>query len=435
MLANANGNNSLTTNIRGYNGATETVTTYKRETVKTTVVGGITTEVSTINDSGTLGNLITYSGGWNRTDMSTQTGQTWLDGQNGVGRGLSNGGSFRTFISVDRINLCRYTTGFTSGINFFANITVPSIYVTANSGEGIFASNSDSSNVYTAIWTNNNGSDGITFGGVGSRITDVKLAANNTAQGVSFGSGRYQEVGSVIGGNNGVGGSNADIRFLSCFNCTVKTATLTNGTVNTGIGIGSNAFNCFVNGGSTAGHAQGVFNFSSGELYLNNFTINETLEVVVSGQGGFVYSNRHDNTDNNSWIFQTGIGEINQQTAVVDSPATTAWRMRPTSSATATAPVLLKLGTVVCAANSLVTVTARMRRDNTGLTMRLVCPGGQISGVTTDVTSDMTAVANTWETVTITFTPTKAGGVDIYAQAFGGTTFSGYVSNLTASQA
>jgi hypothetical protein len=89
---------------------------------------------------------------------------------------------------------------------------------------------------------------------------------------------------------------------------------------------------------------------------------------------------------------------------------------------------------VVCAASSAVTVTARMQRSNTGLTMRLICPGGQITGVSTSVSSDMTAAANTWETVTITFTPTKAGAVDIYAHAFGGSSFSGYVCNLTATQ-
>jgi hypothetical protein len=109
--------------------------------------------------------------------------------------------------------------------------------------------------------------------------------------------------------------------------------------------------------------------------------------------------------------------------------------MRPTSStATATSPLLLKLGTVVCAASSAVTVTARMQRSNTGLKMRLICPGGQITGVSNSVFSDMTAAANTWEMVSITFTPTKAGAVDIYAHAFGGSTFSGYVCNLTATQ-
>jgi hypothetical protein len=198
---------------------------------------------------------------------------------------------------------------------------------------------------------------------------------------------------------------------------------------------GSNAFSNSINGGSSSGHVQGVSLFS-GQLYLNNFTINEATEVFTSSTvPGFVYANRLDDTDNNSWVFQLGIGTVNQQTTVVDSPATTSWRMRPTTTtASATSPLLLKLGTVVCAASSAVTVTARMQRDNTGLTMRLVCPGGQITGVSTDVSSNMTAAANTWETVSITFTPTKAGAVDIYAEAFGGTTFSGYVCNLTATQ-
>jgi hypothetical protein len=170
-------------------------------------------------------------------------------------------------------------------------------------------------------------------------------------------------------------------------------------------------------------------------LYLNNFTINEATEISASTTSGFLYSNRHDNTDNNSWIWQGSLGTVNQQTAVVDAPATTSWQMRPTAvEVTASSPIMLKLSTIVCAANSLVTITARMRRDNTGLTMRLACPGGQIGGVAADVTSDLTASANTWDTVTITFTPTKPGAVDIYAYAFGGTTFSGYVSNLTAFQ-
>jgi hypothetical protein len=434
MLANQNSNTSQTANIRGYNGATETVTTYKRETVETVAAPTATTSVSVVNDSGTAGNLITYSGGWNRTDMSTQTGQTWLDGQNGLGRALSPTSS-QQYVSVDKINFCRYGTGFSTGASSFSFVDVITMYATANTSNGISAGSGSSNITYASIWSNNNGGTGVTSSSSGTKITDVELVANNTTDGISFSSGRYQNVGSVIGGNNGTGGSQGDISFNTCNNIVVETATLTNGISSTGI-VATQSFNCFVNAGSTTGHAQGVFSFATSELNLNNFTINEINEVSASGVQGLVYSNRHDNTDNNSWIWQTGIGEINQQTAVVDSPATTAWRMRPTSGTTSAAiPVFLKLGTVVCAANSLVTVTARMRRDNTGLTMRLACPGGQISGVTTDVTSDMTAAANTWETVTITFTPTKAGGVDIYAQAFGGSTFSGYVCNLTASQA
>jgi hypothetical protein len=96
--------------------------------------------------------------------------------------------------------------------------------------------------------------------------------------------------------------------------------------------------------------------------------------------------------------------------------------------------VTLSLAKVACAANSLVTVKAWMRRDNSGLTMRLVCKGGQIAGVANDVTASVTTT-NAWEEETITFTPTETGVVEITAEAWGGTTFSGWVDDLTISQA
>jgi hypothetical protein len=428
MLANIPNDTSQSTGLRGYNGTTQTVTTYKRETTKTTVAA-FNAVVAAVNDSGTSGNPIIYSGGWNRTDMSTQTGFTWYDGSSGNGIGLQ--ASARSFIQIDRLNFCRYQTGIQFA-STTADITVGSAYMTACQLIGIETGASTSRIDCTSLWANNNG-NGVLFSGIGSTITDVKLASNNGAIGLDF-SGSFHAVGSVIGGNSGTNAATCDIRFNGPFNCTVETATLTNNTTSPAIISSANAFGNYVNGGSSSGHSQGV-TLTSGQLYLNNFTINEATEVGSSAIAGFVYANRLDDTDNNSWVFQTGVGTVNQQTAVVDSPATTSWRMRPTSTtASANSPLLLKLGTVVCAASSAVTVTARMQRSNTGLTMRLICPGGQITGVSTSVSSDMTAAANTWETVTITFTPTKAGAVDIYAHAFGGTTFSGYVCNLTATQ-
>jgi hypothetical protein len=67
--------------------------------------------------------------------------------------------------------------------------------------------------------------------------------------------------------------------------------------------------------------------------------------------------------------------------------------------------------------------------------MKLVCPGGQIAGVSTDVEASVTASANTWEELTITFTPTEAGVVAIEAIAWGGSTHTGYVDDLTITQA
>lgn len=433
MLANLNSYASNNTGIKGYNGTSETVTTYKRETIEVAVASSTTSPVSVINDSGTSGNQITFSGGWNRTDMSTQTGRTWLDGQNGLGYGLSS--VSRSYITIDKLDFCRYYVGYNLVTAGYGNV-LTSLYGNSCSssvlGIGACVAGMDVGDVWA-----NNSNVGVTLNtAIGISINNVKSADNSVGDGVSITSASSCYIGTVKAGNCSTSVNNCGLRFGNSLNCVVGSIDSTNCTFGPAV-IGTNANNCFVNGGSTSGNLYGVRLLSSvNTLYLNNVTIGDTTEVVYTSElAGNVYANRLDDTDGNNWVFAYA-GNVNQQTSVVDSPATTAWKMNPTTvNATASNPIRLKLGTVVCAANSLVTVTARMRRSNTGLTMRLCCPGGQISGVSSDVTSDMTAAANTWETVTITFTPTKPGGVDIYAYAFGGTTFSGYVCNLTASQA
>jgi DNA-binding response OmpR family regulator len=94
-----------------------------------------------------------------------------------------------------------------------------------------------------------------------------------------------------------------------------------------------------------------------------------------------------------------------------------------------------EIAKVAVAANSLVTIKAWMRRTNSGLTTGLRIKGGQIGGVTNDITSYMTAAADTWEQVTLTFTPTEIGVVEILAECYGGSTYTAYVDDLTISQA
>ena len=129
-------------------------------------------------------------------------------------------------------------------------------------------------------------------------------------------------------------------------------------------------------------------------------------------------------------------GLISSATDQRNTASGISWKLQPTSTTLRTSlrPVTLSLAKVACAANSAVTIKAWMRRTNTGLTMRLVCKGGQIAGVASDVVDSMTAAADTWAEQTITFTPTEVGVVEITAEAWGGTTFSGWVDDLTISQ-
>jgi hypothetical protein len=128
-------------------------------------------------------------------------------------------------------------------------------------------------------------------------------------------------------------------------------------------------------------------------------------------------------------------GTVRSQTAVRYTGTGQAWQFSPTSSdRSATFPVREAIAQFAVAAGSAVTITAKMRRSNTALTFGLLVRGYQIAGVDADVTSNMTASADTWETVSLTFTPSEAGVIEVEAVAYGGTTHSGYVDDITVAQ-
>lgn len=423
MLSTRTAELSTSTSTVGYDGTTETVTSYKLETIKTTFAATAGEQVAVINNSGTSGSQIVFSGGWDTTNMSTQNGQTWFDGQNNYGVALY---CLQNYVTFDRLNLCRYYLAIQIGTSF----TVRSLGCNINSMYtcSIFQNSPlYCDNLYVGSLWNTGSYNTIIISGYGIYIENMYVISLGNQ--VSYSNLHYAYIGNLEIRNHSLQPSITASPYL-----TINRLIVTNmGKQSaTSIGFGCASPNIVINGGSTSGNAFGIS--ATAPVYLNNFTINETNEISTSSTFP-IYSNRHDNTDGNNWVFQR-MGTVNQQTSVVDSPATTSWKLSPTNSTNSSyAPVILKIATIVCNANSLVTVTARMRRDNTGLTMRLICLGGQIAGVSSDVYADMTASANTWETVTITFTPTKAGGVSIYAEAFGGTTYNGYVSNITATQA
>ncbi len=417
----------LPQSVRGYMGTTETVSTYKRQPINQ---GAGTTGLiyNPLNDDGTAANPIVYSGGWNRTDMSTQTGETWYDGVNGLGTGYQPVSV--SYNRIDKLNAVRFSLGY----------SVSSQPIRGNSiGLGRFTACGTGINVqwccvFDEIHANNNLTN-INILGNGNKFTTIKNASNGSSPsfaGIYFNSGSNNVINTVVAAHNNL---TRGVNFNTGAGNFIGSLTA-NG--NTGSGVfNTTGYNNLVGSGSTTGNTSAGAINGNGQLYLNNFTINEATEVVSNGFYGigFTYINRLDNTDNNSWVFLVQ-ATINQQTAIVDSPATTAWKLLNNTQAyyTEFSPLRLKIGTIVCAANSLVTVTARMQREDTSLVTQLVCPGGQISGVPSAVSSNMTAASNTWETVTITFTPTKAGAVDIYAQCYGNNV-AAYVCNLTASQA
>jgi len=425
---------------RGYAGTTETVTTYKRETTKTAMAASFFAIVQDMQEVGTVGNLTAYSGGWNRTDMSTQTGETWFDGQNGFGSGLR----CRAFTNCDKINFARYYKGFIDGSAVVYSIG--SMMVANTTDAPISCTGSR----LTATALSAVCSGGAISPGSGAVADTIGRADSTTAgNGITLGSGSY--TGTITQANNNSGngvqaGAVSYIGVITSANGNLSDAGLvtTNyslvGSVsassNAASGIQGSGAGWHVGGGTLSGNGICGVNLA-GFGSMRNMSIDQATEVstpsIYTGQR--VYSEKHDGTANNSQIF-CDVGLISQQASVVHGDATVAWKFSPTNAnLSGYYPLNLSITRLAVAANAEVTVSAWFQRSNTGLSGQLICKGGQISGVASDVVDSISAAADTWEQLTVQFTPTESGVIEIEAQFWGGSTYNGYVSDLSRSQA
>lgn len=394
--------NSQATVGQGYAGTTELVTTYIRKVSE--IPFGTTADQLVVNTTGTAASPIDYSGGWNRTDMSTQTGESWVSGVHGQSNGLSF--TNKSFITVSKLRCSRFGSGFTmagtSNNNSFTDIvgnnckangftttvvTIGTITVSGHTGNNCGTTGMDVDGSYiilSSLVANNNGTTGVRCNMRQGLLTTV-TCKNNGSQGVFFSSASETKIYNLITASNG-----------------------TNGVTNTG-------------------------NIN----YLVNASIAESSEVASASsfQNYIVRSHKHDNTTDNHMIFTDG-GLISSETGADRRTASgMAWKFSPTSTnRSVTYPLMLDGIKIACAASTAVSVFIWVKRSNTALTARLFLRGGQINGAPSDVSASASGIANVYEQLTISFTPTEAGVVDVELQAYGGTTFNAWFDDMTISQ-
>lgn len=441
------------TGFGAYYGTTEAITTYKREAVDRGAMAASTTADNAINDSGTSGNIITFSGGWNRTDMTTQTDETWLRSQNGNGFGLT---VYRTFIEIEKLNFINYNTGIignaTSSDLTFSNISFAGCG-TGFQAIGVYYS---VTSLITAMCTL-----GFYDNSRHSVFTDMTMIGGGAANGIAqlIGSNNVYDTVNVYNlSTNCISfGNTANSLAMDCRLDNLTIIGCPSGLVSVLIyaalrlkgdswtltcTAGGTAIQCYttsdvvVSNVTSSGHGQGIGLNGYGDITAIDCTITDTTPTShnIANVSSAIYT-QNLNASGHSLITLTG-GLAGSTTAERHTASGVAWYLSPTSaSRTATFPLPLSLGKILCAASALVTVKVWLRRTNTSLTIGLVCKGGQIAGVASDVRTNMTAAANTWEEVTITFTPSAAGFVEITAEAYGGTTYTGYVDDMTITQA
>jgi hypothetical protein len=414
---------------KGYYGTSETVNTFKLEPIRTPLQSAAANIVHNINRGfSSFTPAVFIEGGYDRTNMSTQSGISFFDGGNGLGYGLNSAG--RACVNYNKLGFVRYDRLFFQNVSFntFKNFHV--IACTNNFNLPTASQNNKFVNVFCLY---NNIGIAYDFGFNINKFTNCYFNSNNlrgmdlTTANVNVWNNCYWNNNGSNGMLNAGGGANNTWNNCSFIN-NQSEAYRTQATSSNDI------FNNCITSGNALPAGNGIFSFG-GTIYLNNSTMHESVEVGFYTNGdGRVYSQNHDNTSGNHYLF-ADLGIIRPQTSVRYSNSGFAWSLSPTSDFRRESyPLGFPIGQVAVSANSLVTIRAWMRRTSAGLTFRLRVKGGQIAGVANDVISYMTATADTWEQVSLSFTPTEAGVVEILAECWGGATFTGYVDDLTIIQ-
>lgn len=96
---------------KGWAGATASYDLLKLETVKVEQIVGSFGQNWVLQESGSAAAPISYTGGWNRSDMSAQNSETWLDGGWGWTYCIYNAAS-RHYNTLSKINFCRWYHGY-----------------------------------------------------------------------------------------------------------------------------------------------------------------------------------------------------------------------------------------------------------------------------------------------------------------------------------
>ena len=138
-----------------YVGTGGTGTGYKLGVTDTGAAAGSTTVVQQVSASGSSGNLLKISGGWNLAGTPTQDGQTWFwqSGTNKYGYGLQL--SSKSYIELDfgRVGFLRYNRAiYLSSSN---NNTITSATCNSNNS-GIYLTSSSNNNTITSATCNSN---------------------------------------------------------------------------------------------------------------------------------------------------------------------------------------------------------------------------------------------------------------------------------------
>jgi hypothetical protein len=385
-----------------YRGTTETVTTYGRGT---TLAMAATDSV--IQDSGTSGTPITFSGGWDRTAMTTQSGETWFNGHNEITTGLNL--NSKLFVKTEKLGFIRFTSAAINLTGTGCDVGFTGLVDNALTGTPVSSFRLKGANILWATDVIPAACFGATMRG---EIDIDRISGAFTTQAVTIPASISRDK------------SLQNIRIGKMDNCT------------TGITIAQNAK--FWLRGTTFNNYAGTDVTCTGELIGNRLLTSTTGTPITNSptSPGVV---RLTNFGGSFSDHRTLFSNVTFQTATdqIYSGSTVSWKITITTSNGlfgTVSPFYFPLGVAYCKANVNTTITVQVRRHVTDLTIGIGVLANEAAGVSASTDFAVGSI-DTWEAVTLTFTPSADTAVQVYAIAYSdvAATYNGWWDALAAS--
>jgi len=358
----------------GWSGSGGTTTLYYRTPIKSTLSSG---SWQTVQEAGgTLAAKSHYSGGWN-TGSNTRTGETVIAS---TVAGVSTGFTMSGQCKLSWFVFSRFASIALSSFNELDNVSSVGGQATFSS-VGLYSL----SVVDCRVYNNSNSST------LGFQVVFVGLKYFNNAGALNVQGGQL---------------------FISSEFRNNGNASMT-------------PVNSLLNG--------------TGSILLRNCILTDATEFNISSSNldSYVWSFDHDNTPGNHWGFTYG-ATINWQTSVKQGSDPGSWMTAITKNIRASFyPIKFKIAEVACAASALVTVKVWVKKDHATNIEASIYVEDAVYNIDGVSASEVVKADDTnWEELTLTFTPSEAGIVPIYAKTYyvAGNSNS-YIGSITVTQA
>lgn len=386
-------NFSNSTTLHKYRGTTATVTAYVIDPLKTESL--VATAI--LQESGSVSAFNTISGGWDRTSMASQTGVSWISGLNNMAYLLHMNGL--AYWNIEKLG---FVGTFTSGMDVGNQTSTSAINVQL---EGIIAG----------------------VGGLGGSLGElakinVTIGYANQLDGTLFAIGITGQQGYTFGSVGCTLVQNCALGFDASQITQAQGAGLWAGTIrHCAIGVRATTAGSRLKLGGNP-----VFDYIAGEFPISVTNGSElmincpTISYTVGGPYDWNISNagsrlRLTNINNDPALHLTNSPTFRYYTKANANEAGTgyAWVFR--GSSVNAAPAAEVLGRVWCEGGVATTVSCRAKKDATGTNMQagIFVLGKTYPGVVYQ--EAMLAENTSWQTLSLTFTPTIDCVVEINA--------------------